>query len=153
MTEHRLVATGEYGRQPSALEGERTVPYRVNAAVEHPEVADAHTVVDRTAAESKRRQLSASHDALLSFGQRPNLSFALESRTARVSKRVRLTMHGNVKDTRNRIRPWSGPMSEYDASLERRNDHRAALSTGGRVVGFGALGRDAKLACEHARSP
>ena len=102
MAEHRLVATGEYGRQPSTSEGERTMPYCVNAAVKYPKVADAHAIVDGAAAESKRCQLSASHDAVLSFGQRPNSPFAL---AARVSKRVRLTMHGNVKDTRNRIRP------------------------------------------------
>lgn len=76
--------------------------YRVNATVEYPKVADAHAIVDGTAAESKRRQLPTCHDAVLSFRQRCNLSFAL---AVRVSKRVRLTMHGNVKCTRNRIRP------------------------------------------------
>jgi hypothetical protein len=79
--------------------------YCVNAAVEHPKVADAHASVDSTAAESKRCQLSASHDALLPFRQCSNLSFALESLGATASKRVRLTMHGDVKGTRNRIRP------------------------------------------------
>jgi ribosomal protein S18 acetylase RimI-like enzyme len=120
MTEYRLVATGEYSRQPSALEGERAVAYRVNTAVEYPKVADAHAIVDGTAAESKRCQLSASHDAVLLFGQRPNSPFALESLAARVPMRVRLTMHGNVKDTRNRIRPWLGRVSVwslYDARL------------------------------------
>lgn len=110
MTEHRLVATGEYGRQPSASEGERAMSHCVNAAVEHPKVADAHASVDGTATESKRCQLAASHDALLPFRQRSNLPFALEPLAARASKRVRLTMHGNVKDTRNWIRPWIGPI-------------------------------------------
>jgi hypothetical protein len=77
MTEHRLVATGEYGRQPSASEGERAMSYCVNAAVEHPKVADAHASVDGAPAESKRRQLSASHNTLLHFRQRSDLVFAL----------------------------------------------------------------------------
>lgn len=102
MTEHRLVATGEYGRQPSASKAELAMSYCVNAAVEHPKVADAHAIVDCTAAEPKRCQLPTCYDPVLPFGQRPNSPFAL---AARVPERVRLTMHGDVKDTRNRIRP------------------------------------------------
>jgi hypothetical protein len=78
------------------------MPHCVNPAVEHPKVADAHASVDGAAAESERGQLPASHDAILPFRQRPDLSFAPEPR---LSMRVRLTMHGNVKDTRKRTRP------------------------------------------------
>jgi hypothetical protein len=63
MAEHRLIATGEYGRQPSASLGERAMPDCVNAAVENPKVADVHASVDGAAAESKRCQLPPSHDA------------------------------------------------------------------------------------------
>jgi len=57
------------------------------------------------ATESERCQLPTCDDAVLPFRQRPNLPFALESLGATPTMRVRLTMHGNVKDTRNRIRP------------------------------------------------
>ena len=86
------------------------MPYCVNAAVEHPKVADADASVDSAAAESKPCQLSASHDAVLPFRQRPNLSFALKAFGAPNAERVRLTMHGNVKCTRKRIRPRYGPV-------------------------------------------
>lgn len=79
--------------------------YRVNAAVEHPEVADADAGVDGAALESKRGKLSASHDAMLPFRQRPDSSFALKAFGALNAERVRLTMHGNVKCTRKRILP------------------------------------------------
>jgi ribosomal protein S18 acetylase RimI-like enzyme len=114
MTEHRPVATGEHGRQPSPSEAERAMSHCVNAAVNHPKVADAHASVDCAAPEPERRHLSPSHDALLACRQRPDFPFAL---AASLSKRVRLTMHCNVNDIRNRIRPWFGPMSEYDARL------------------------------------
>ncbi len=105
MTEHRLVTAGKYGRQPAEMEGERAMSHCVDAPVEHAKVADAHSGVDRAATESERCQLPTCDDAVLPFRQRPNLPFALESLGATPTMRVRLTMHGNVKDTRNRIRP------------------------------------------------
>src|SRR5881394_1061985 len=136
MTEHRLVATGEYGRQPSASEAERTMSHCVNAAVEHAKVAGMHAGVDGTAAKSKRCQLSPSHDALLACRQRPDSPFAL---AALLTKRVRLTMHGNVKDTCNRIRPWLGLILGsgcwWRPQLEVTGDRGHALE---RVVGAGA---------------
>lgn len=100
MTEHRIVTTAEYRRQPPGTKAERGMPRCVDATVDHLQAADPHASVYRVTSEPKCQQLPPCHDTVLPGRQLSDLPFAFGVRGASLSKRVRLTVHCTVKCTR-----------------------------------------------------
>ncbi len=78
MTQQRAVATGEYGRQPMAPNGEAPMAERVNAAMQSVKPPRFDSPFDRARAETGSEKLAAGDHTMLASGERRRAPFTLQ---------------------------------------------------------------------------
>ncbi len=72
MTQHRPRSHRKDGGHQVTAVGQDAVADRVDAAVQSDQVAGGDALLDVAGAQPERQQLPASHNSVLSLGQRPN---------------------------------------------------------------------------------
>jgi hypothetical protein len=90
MAQHGARPGGEHGRHPAPVSAHEPVADGIDATVDAVKRPAREAMLDRSAAESEARELSARHDAVLALG---------ELRDQRVGSRVRFPMYFMVDCT------------------------------------------------------